>query len=172
MIHLRELFSEQIGKVLDEVSGTKLSSYPMRWKAYFPVVGPEDESGDLFGAVGGYSEKHYGSFVSSLIMLRTACAQDMLNPPLNDRNCHAMVHFKYEDNNRTIYELINGQVRTPWFYCPFRHRQLIVSHSFLKKTQKAPTAEQNHAIALYKDYSRDMRAHPKPQVTFHADKKK
>ncbi len=170
MIHLRPLFDKTTVDLMVKVSGSPaLRDLPLNWKPYFVVDDAADEEGKLWRAASELADEVQRSALARcLILLRNACAQpNALKPPLNDKNCHEFVSGKYRNSPYIVYEISSGRIRLPWFYGIDR-RTLIVSHCFLKKTQKAPAAEQGIAATLFENYWDAHGAAPQ-ELRFHGD---
>lgn len=65
---------------------------------------------------------------------------------ISDGLCHAV------DKDNGIYQLSKGKLRVLFFHHPTEQKIVIVSHGFMKKTQKTPSAEVDAAIRLRKKF--------------------
>jgi hypothetical protein len=76
-------------------------------------------------------------------------AESPTGPPKNDEVSHQL------NKENDIWEFIVGRVRVVWFY--ESGRVLILTHGFMKATQKTPPAQIYRAIKARKDYLRDKK---------------
>jgi len=53
-----------------------------------------------------------------------------------------------------IWQFSQGRIRVPWFYG--ERRELILSHGFLKTTEKTPTAEVEKAAETLRSYRKSL----------------
>ncbi|XZG69260.1 type II toxin-antitoxin system RelE/ParE family toxin [Chitinibacteraceae bacterium HSL-7] len=60
--------------------------------------------------------------------------------------------FHEVDAEEDIYEFIKGRLRVLCFVAPDDGSLLILSHHFVKKTQKTPRSEVHHAVQLKQRY--------------------